>query len=63
MGVCFVPAGVGIINHFELIKHHGLAIVFIIFITTFILLSFVGIVFEYVLNRDKNNTSVNSEIQ
>lgn len=60
MGVCFVPAGVGIINHFELIKNHGLAIVFIIFITTFILLSFVGVFFEYMLNRDKNNTNVNS---
>ncbi|WDE04040.1 CidA/LrgA family protein [Thalassomonas viridans] len=47
MGVCFVPAGVGIINHFELIKQHGLTIVAIIFITTFILLTFVGLCCEY----------------
>ncbi|WP_281556496.1 CidA/LrgA family protein [Thalassomonas sp. RHCl1] len=47
MGVCFVPAGVGIINHFELIQQHGLAIVAIIFITTFILLTFVGLCCEH----------------
>jgi len=46
MGVCFVPSGVGIINHFELIKQHGLTIVTIIFITTFLLLTLVGLWFE-----------------
>lgn len=52
MGVCFVPAGVGIINHFELIKHHGLAIVAIIFLTTFILLTFVGLCCEHFCRPD-----------
>ena len=47
MGVCFVPAGVGIINHFELIKQHGLALVAIIFITSFLLLTFVGLCCEH----------------
>jgi len=46
MGVCFVPAAVGVINHFELIKNHGIAIVGIIFLTTFLLLTFVGILAE-----------------
>jgi len=42
MGVCFVPAGVGIIEQFELIKQHGLAIVGITFITSLLLLTFVA---------------------
>lgn len=51
MGVCFVPAGTGIINHFQLIKTHGLALVSITFITTFLLLSFVGVVFQRIENN------------
>ncbi len=46
MGVCFVPAAVGVINHFDLIKYHGFTIVVSIFFTTFILLTFVGLVAE-----------------
>lgn len=42
MGVCFVPAGVGIINHFDLIKLHGISILLIIFISTFTLLTVVA---------------------
>lgn len=44
MGVCFVPAGVGIINHYQLIKTHGLTLVAITFISTFFILTFVGVV-------------------
>jgi len=55
MGVCFVPAGVGIINHFELIKNHGLTIVFIVFITTFLLMTLVGIWYQMIINRGQNN--------
>ncbi len=51
MAVCFVPAGVGIINHFELIKHHGITLVAIIFFTTFILLTFVGVTYQRQLDR------------
>lgn len=54
MSVCFVPAGVGIIEHFELIQHHGLAIVFVIFISTFILLTIVGLLFERAMKKQKN---------
>lgn len=46
MGVCFVPAGVGIINHFDLLAKHGIIIISIIFFSTFILISFVGIIIE-----------------
>jgi len=46
MGICFVPSAVGVINHFELIKQHGFTIVISIVLTTFILLTFVGVVAE-----------------
>ena len=46
MGVCFVPAGVGIINHFALIKQFGITIVAITFLTTFILLTLVGLHYQ-----------------
>ncbi len=46
MGVCFVPAGVGIINHLDLVKQHGIAIILITFSTTFLLLSAVGFLYQ-----------------
>jgi len=46
MGVCFVPAAVGVIDHFELFKNHGFTIVSIIFFTTFMLLTFVALLAE-----------------
>ncbi len=60
MGVCFVPAGVGIINHFELIKDHGLALIGIIFISTFILLTFVGLTSERMF-KNENRGSANND--
>jgi holin-like protein len=42
MGVCFVPAGIGIINHLELIKSHGVALISIIFFSSFVLLTIIG---------------------
>ncbi len=56
MGVCFVPAGVGIINQYQLIKTHGLALVAIIFITTFLVLTLVGMIFQRL--EDKATTGV-----
>jgi holin-like protein len=46
MGVCFVPASIGIINHFDLIQQHGIALVGIIFISTFVLLTLVALLSE-----------------
>jgi len=57
MGVCFVPAGVGIINHYQLLKQHGLALVIITFVTTFIVLTFVGLYFQRLENNVKANES------
>ena len=57
MGVCFIPAAVGVINHFELIKNHGHAIVVIIIFTTFVLVTFTGILSEkYLTTNSKTNT-------
>lgn len=55
MGVCFIPAAVGVINHFELIKNHGIALIGIIFFTTFLLLTFVGILAEKYLTAKSNS--------
>ena len=55
MGVCFVPAGVGIMNHFELINQFGITIVMITFVTTFILLTLVGLHYQRYANADEND--------
>ncbi len=61
MGICFVPAAIGIINHFELIKNHGVSLVFSIVFTTFVLLTFVGFTSEkYLSYPDKKSNSKNS---
>lgn len=51
MGVCFVPAGVGIMNHFELLKTQGITIIFIIVFTTVLLISFIGLLHKYYLEK------------
>lgn len=51
MGICFVPAGVGIMNHFELLKSQGITLVFIILITTLLLITFIGLSHKYYLNK------------
>ncbi|MBU2869401.1 CidA/LrgA family protein [Colwellia sp. E2M01] len=46
MGVCFVPAAIGIINHFQLLQQHGIALIGIILGTTFILITVIGLLSE-----------------
>ncbi len=59
MGVCFVPAGVGIINHYQLIKTHGFTLVVIIFLSTFLLLTFVGLGYQHiVVNRTEQQGQI-----
>lgn len=55
MGICFIPAAVGVINHFELVKQHGFTIVISIVFTTFILLTFVGMLAERYLATPDNS--------
>ncbi len=54
MGVCLVPAGMGIIDHFQLIQEHGIALVMIICSTTFILLTIIGHLSERYLTKQEN---------
>jgi len=58
MGVCFIPAALGVINHFELIKNHGFAIVAIIVFTTFLLITFIGHFAEKHLTAKSKSTSI-----
>ncbi|MEI6894889.1 MAG: CidA/LrgA family protein [Colwellia sp.] len=46
MGVCFIPAAIGIINHFQLMQQHGIAFIGIIFSSTLILLTVIGCLSE-----------------
>lgn len=57
MGVCFVPAAVGVINHFDLLKQHGFTIVISIFFTTFVLLTFVGLAAERYLSAPDESSN------
>jgi len=57
MALCFIPAGVGIINHFELIKQHGIALIAIIFFTTFLLLTLVGVAYQRKINQHELKTN------
>ena len=52
MAVCFVPAGVGIMNHFALVKQFGITIVAITFVTTFLLLTLVGLHYQRYAERE-----------
>ncbi|MEW6989304.1 CidA/LrgA family protein [Colwelliaceae bacterium 6441] len=54
MGVCFVPAGVGIINHYQLIKNHGIMLVTITFFSTFLVLTFVGVIYQHIENKNES---------
>lgn len=59
MGVCFVPAAIGIIDHFQLMKQHGLALMGIIIGSTLILLTVIGMLSERLLFKpsDQDNSS------
>lgn len=54
IGVCFVPAGVGIIEHLALIQQYGLVLVGVIFFTTFLLLTLVGLSFQKLENIENS---------
>ena len=57
MSVCFVPAGVGIIEHFDIVAQHGLSIIWVIFISTMALITVVGLLVEKFAkeHNDSNN--------
>lgn len=54
MGVCFVPAGVGIMNYFGLIQHSGLQILLFTIATTIAIMVLVGAWYQRLI-RDKSH--------
>jgi len=58
ISVCFVPAGVGIIEHFDLIEQYGITIVAIIFLSTLALISFIGLLFEKMVTKNSIDQNV-----
>jgi holin-like protein len=62
MGVCFVPAGVGIINHFELIKTHGITLISIIFVTTFLIITAVGLLYQRTLDKRQISDGLTNKV-
>lgn len=55
MGVCFVPAGIGIMQYTVLIKNYGLLIAVVIICTTLILLTATGYFYQRYLNKNDLN--------
>lgn len=62
MGLCFIPATMGVMDHFELLKNHGYSLVIIIVFTTFLLISFVGLLAEKYLNTTPKPTSFKKNV-
>ncbi|NMP32513.1 CidA/LrgA family protein [Thalassotalea sp. M1531] len=54
MGVCFVPAGVGIMNYFDLIKSNGWQLLLFTIVSSVLLLIIVGSFYQYLLRGKPN---------
>lgn len=54
MGICFVPAAVGIIEYVYLLKEFGLSITLISVITTLILIAMVGYLYQTFVSNHKH---------
>ena len=55
MGVCFVPAGVGIMEHQQLIQSYGIAITVLIIISTLLLILVVGFFYQRSINKSNKH--------
>ena len=53
MGVCFVPAGVGIMEHFHLIQHDGPVMLLLIVFSTLLLMFIVGWLYQYIQQGER----------
>ena len=53
MGVCFVPAGVGIMEHVGILKIHGVVLISLTIVTTIVLMVVVGHLFQYGVKKEK----------
>lgn len=55
MGVCFVPAGVGVMDNLPLLMDFGLLIVLMVISTTFIVITLVGYIAQQKFNKQKKS--------
>lgn len=55
MGVCFVPAAVGIIEYVTLIRSYGLIITASVIGTTLLLLAIVGFLYQHFIDNKQDN--------
>jgi holin-like protein len=55
MGICFVPAGVGAMNYLDLLKDQGLIILLMVLATTFLLMTLIALVSQYIFGRQQKN--------
>ncbi|MGJ8694112.1 MAG: CidA/LrgA family protein [Thalassotalea sp.] len=54
MGICFVPAAVGIVEYIALIKSYGVSITIIVVLTTLLLIAIVGFAYQtFISNKAK----------
>lgn len=53
MGVCFVPAGVGIMQYYGLLARYGLAMTLIIVLSTLLMIIITGALYQYLLTGKK----------
>ncbi|QOL25365.1 CidA/LrgA family protein [Thalassotalea sp. LPB0316] len=53
MGVCFVPAGVGIMEHKALIAEFGLILTLLVIVTTILLMLVTGALYQKILNKNQ----------
>lgn len=58
MGVCFVPAGVGIMEHFGLLANYGIYLLIITIFTTLLLITVVA----WLKQKNSNNTTTNKAL-
>lgn len=56
MGVCFVPAAVGIIEYVSLIKTYGFIITIAVIVTTLALITIVAFLYQYFIEKEQPPT-------
>ncbi|WP_448213417.1 CidA/LrgA family protein [Colwellia sp. MEBiC06753] len=59
-GVCFVPAGVGIMNYFDLLKANGLGLLLFTIVTTILLMVLVGKAYQFSLAKQEKAIQENT---
>jgi len=54
MGVCFVPAGVGIMEYLGLLQRYGITLFIFTVVTSFVMLWLVGFIYQKLTQKKSN---------